>query len=126
MNELMVQSDTGILSPSPLGPNRRQKPRRSEAKPLYEGPNYLLVDGYNIIHAWEDLSTIARQNMDAAQQILMDIFSNYQAFRKREVILAFDAYKVLGGAGEVSRYHNINVVYTKEAETADAYIEKVT
>lgn len=99
---------------------------QKQNRPLDEGPEYLLVDGYNIIHGWEDLSAIARQSMDAARQLLMDILSNYQGFRRQEIILVFDAYKVPGNPGEISRYHNISVVYTKEAETADAYIEKVT
>lgn len=98
----------------------------SGERPVPEGPDYLLVDGYNIIHAWEDLSAVAQRNMDAARQVLMDILSNYQGFRQREIILVFDAYRVRGGIGKTERYHNINVVYTGEAETADAYIEKVT
>ena len=90
------------------------------------GPEYLLVDGYNIIFAWEELKAVAQDNLDAARQVLMDLLSNYQGFRRCEVILVFDAYKVPGSTREVSRYHNIHVVYTKEAETADAYIEKTT
>jgi len=90
------------------------------------GPEYLLVDGYNIIHAWDDLAALAREDLAAARKALMDILSNYQGFRKCEVILVFDAYRVSGGTGSVTRYHNIHVVYTKEAETADNYIEKVT
>ena len=90
------------------------------------GPEYLLVDGYNIIFAWEDLKAVARDSLDAARQLLMDLLSNYQGFRKCEVILVFDAYKVPRNTGEVVRYHNIYVVYTREAETADAYIEKAT
>ncbi len=84
------------------------------------------MDGYNIIFAWDELKDLAKDNLDAARQVLMDLLSNYQGFHKCEVILVFDAYKVPGGLGEVSRYHNIYVVYTKEAETADAYIEKAT
>lgn len=91
-----------------------------------EGPDYLLVDGYNIIHAWEDLREVSRQSMDAARQLLLDLLSGYRAFREREVIVVFDAYRVLGGERAVERYHNISVVYTKEAETADSYIEKAT
>lgn len=87
---------------------------------------YLLVDGYNIIFSWDELNKLANENMDAARQKLMDILSNYQGFRKIIIILVFDAYKVKGGIGEVQRYNNIDVVYTKEAETADQYIEKVT
>ncbi len=92
-------------------------------KPVKE---YLLVDGYNIIYSWDELSELAKDNMDAARYRLMDILCNYQGFRKCTVILVFDAYKVKGGLGSVQDYHNIHVVYTKEAETADQYIEKVT
>ena len=87
---------------------------------------YLLVDGYNIIFSWEELNELAKVNMDAARSKLMDILCNYQGFKKCILILVFDAYKVKGGPGEVFDYHNIHVVYTKEAETADEYIEKVT
>ena len=93
---------------------------------LPDGPEYLLVDGYNIIYAWEDLKEIARDNLDAARSRLIHMLCNYQGVRRCEVILVFDAYKVKGNPGTVERFHNINVVYTKEAETADMYIEKVT
>ncbi len=85
---------------------------------------YLLVDGYNIIFAWEELRELAETNIDGARGKLMDILSNYQGVKKCTVILVFDAYKLEGFPGEVQRYHNIYVVYTKEAETADQYIEK--
>ncbi|MEG2176201.1 MAG: TetM/TetW/TetO/TetS family tetracycline resistance ribosomal protection protein [Oscillibacter sp.] len=97
-----------------------------EILPQAFGPEYLLVDGYNILFAWEELSRIARENLDAARTLLCDLLCNYQGIKKCVVIVVFDAYKVPGGLGEVSRYHNIHVVYTKEAETADAYIEKAT
>ncbi len=93
--------------------------RKREAK-----EQYLLVDGYNIIFAWEELKDLARSNLEGARNRLMDILCNYQGYRKMQVILVFDAYKVEGGVGEVQKYHNIYVVYTKEAETADQYIEK--
>ncbi len=85
---------------------------------------YLLVDGYNIIFAWEDLRELSRESIDGARGRLMDILCNYQGFRHNTVILVFDAYKVKGNPGSVEKYHNIYVVYTKEAETADQYIEK--
>ncbi|RST84257.1 GTP-binding protein [Blautia sp. SG-772] len=85
---------------------------------------YLLVDGYNIIFAWEDLKKLAAANIDGAREKLMDILCNYQGFKKCTLILVFDAYKVKGNPGSVETYHNIHVVYTKEAETADQYIEK--
>ena len=82
------------------------------------------MDGYNIIFAWEELADLARTNIESARNKLMDILCDYQGFRQMTVILVFDAYRVEGGQGEVSRYNNIHVVYTKEAETADQYIEK--
>lgn len=85
---------------------------------------YLLVDGYNIIFAWEDLKELAAVNIDGAREKLMDILCNYQGFKKSTLIIVFDAYKVKGNPGSVETYHNIHVVYTKEAETADQYIEK--
>ena len=121
--------------------SRAQKPPEKSEQPEEEKPamrqtlsgpglsrreEYLLVDGYNIIFAWDELKTIAQKSMDTARQILMDILSNYQGYRGNHVILVFDAYKVPGNLGSVSRYHNIHVVYTKEAETADSYIEKTT
>ena len=87
---------------------------------------YLLVDGYNIIFAWDSLKELAQVNLDSARGRLMDILSNYQGYRRMHLILVFDAYKVKGNPGSTVRYHNIDVVYTKEAETADQYIEKVT
>ena len=86
--------------------------------------SYLLVDGYNIIFAWEDLHELAEVNIDSARDKLMDICSNYQGYEGCNLILVFDAYKVKGKPGSVQKYHNIHVVYTKEAETADQYIEK--
>ena len=86
---------------------------------------YLLVDGYNVIFAWEELKELAKVSIEAARDKLMDILCNYQGYKKCVLILVFDAYKVEGYALEVQKYHNIHVVYTKEAETADQYIEKV-
>ena len=85
---------------------------------------YLLVDGYNIIFAWEDLQELSKVNIEGARGKLMDILSNYQGYKKNTVIVVFDGYKVQGNVEEVMKYHNIYVVYTKEAETADQYIEK--
>jgi small GTP-binding protein len=87
---------------------------------------YLLVDGYNIIFAWEDLNELSKTNIDSARDKLVDIMCNYQGYTKKNVIVVFDAYKVHGGQGAAFDYHNIHVVYTKEAETADQYIEKFT
>lgn len=93
-------------------------------KPKEKKETYLLVDGYNIIFAWQDLKELAEINIEGARGKLMDILSNYQGYRKMNLIVVFDAYKVKGNPGDVQKYHNIDVVYTKEAETADAYIEK--
>ena len=94
--------------------------------PFTQLPEYLLVDGYNIIFAWDELKALAAESLAAARQSLADILSNYQGYRKCGVILVFDAYKVKGNPGSVEKYKNIHIVYTKEAETADAYIEKAT
>lgn len=95
----------------------RQKPDMQD--------EYLLVDGYNIIFSWDELKDLAEVNIESARNKLMDILCNYQGYKKCTLILVFDAYKVEGNIGEVLLYNNIHVVYTKEAETADQYIEKV-
>lgn len=89
-------------------------------------PVYLLVDGYNIIFAWDELKDMAKENLESARRMLMDLLCNYQGFKKCQVILVFDAYKVKGNPGSVEHWNNIHVVYTKEAETADTYIERAT
>ena len=89
-----------------------------------QGNEYLLVDGYNIIFSWADLKELAEANLEAARGKLQDILCNYQGYRNNTVILVFDAYRVEGNRGSISRYRNIHVVYTREAETADQYIEK--
>ena len=86
---------------------------------------YLLVDGYNVIFAWEDLKELAKVNIEGARHKLMDVLCNYQGYRGCQVILVYDAYQVEGEHLEIMKYNNIHVVYTKEAETADQYIEKV-
>lgn len=109
----------------------RWKKSKSESAPVVRNykpakikDKYLLVDGYNIIHAWESLKELAKSNLDGARGRLLDILCDYQAIRKIELIVVFDAYKVKGHDTEYTDYHNIHVVYTKEAETADRYIEK--
>ena len=104
-----------VHSSTPATRYRAGKPRQEE---------YLLVDGYNIIFSWEELNELAKENIHAACDKLMDILSNYQGYRKCTLILVFDAYKVEGHVEEIIPYHNIYVVYTKEAEIADQYIEK--
>lgn len=115
---------------SKRNPNRNSSVRSSETentrkeKKRESLKEYLLVDGYNIIFAWEDLNELSKINIESARNKLMDRLSNYQGYKKMTLILVFDAYKVKGNPGSVMKYHNIYVVYTKEAETADQYIEK--
>lgn len=111
------------MSPEPRSVTGVPEKRKHKKEETVQ--EYLLVDGYNVIFAWEDLKELAKVNIEAARNKLMDILCNYQGFRKCAVILVFDAYKVDGFALEIQKYHNIHVVYTKEAETADQYIEKV-
>lgn len=98
---------------------------QKHAKAPKKKEQYLLVDGYNIIFAWEELKSLSEVNLEAARGKLMDIMCNYQGYKQMNLILVFDAYKVQGNVGEMFDYHNIHVVYTKEAETADQYIEKL-
>ena len=100
--------------------------KKFKASPIPKGPEYLLVDGYNIIFAWDELKKAAEENLDLARSMLINMLCNYQGFRQCILILVFDAYKVKGSVGEVEKVNNITVVYTKEAETADTYIEKAT
>ncbi len=104
----------------PAPPVKRTVPSRSQ------GPEYLLVDGYNVIFAWDELKAVAADSLEGARHLLMDLLCNYQGYSKCVLILVFDAYKVKGNPGSVEHYRNIHVVYTKEAETADAYIERAT
>lgn len=95
--------------------------------PFYKPvPECLLVDGYNVIHAWSELKEIAQDNLDAARSRLIDIMCNYQGYKKCILILVFDAYKVKDNLGTTEKYHNIYIAYTKEAQTADMYIERAT
>lgn len=107
-----------LFRPAPV------KPAEYHFEP--SGPEYLLVDGYNLIFAWDELKKLAADNLEGARQALADLLCNYRGFHDCQVILVFDAYKVPHGTGEVSRYHNLYIVYTREAETADMYIEKTT
>lgn len=100
--------------------------KKYKSKDIKTGAEYLLVDGYNIIFAWDNLKKLAEDNLDLARNTLINIMGNYQGFKKCHLIIVFDAYKVKGNTGEVEKIHNIDVVYTKEAETADTYIERVT
>ncbi len=101
-----------------------KKEKEYQYRPNEKKDQYLLVDGYNLIFATEELNELSKISLEAARDKLMDILSNYQGYKKCTLILVFDAYKVKGNPGEVQKYNNIYVVYTKEAETADMYIEK--
>ena len=106
---------------------KQPKPQRYiKPKAQLSGKTYLLVDGYNIIFAWDDLKKAAEDSLDLARELLINRLCNYCGYAQCELILVFDAYKVKGGIGSVEKVNNINVVYTKEAETADSYIERVT
>ena len=105
-------------------PEKKEKPYKAKERP--KGPLYLLVDGYNIIFAWEELNKIAQENLDLARSELINILCNYQGYNRCELIVVFDAYKVKGNKGEIEHHGGITAVYTKEAETADMYIEKAT
>ena len=118
--------ERSAFRPQPRPARTSLDDKKYSIKAQDRGPEYLLVDGYNIVFAWDELKAAAKENLDAARQMLMDILSNYQGFKKNVVILVFDAYKVPRSVQDVTRYHNIYVVYTKEAETADAYIERAT
>ncbi|MDE6261068.1 MAG: NYN domain-containing protein, partial [Oscillospiraceae bacterium] len=102
------------------------KPKPWKGLKVRDGDDYLLVDGYNIIHAWDGLRSVAREDLDGARQRLIDRLRNYQGWKKCKVIVVFDAYKVKGNPGSIERAGGVYVVYTKEAETADMYIEKTT
>lgn len=102
------------------------KKYKSSRPARYDGTEYLLVDGYNVIFAWDSLKELSKDNVEGARNALINILCNYQGYKKCEVILVFDAYKVKGSSREVEKVNNINIVYTKEAETADMYIEKVS
>lgn len=127
----IFESTYGPIRKRALPPERvvrdyeKKKPPKPQKTKAYL-PEYLLVDGYNIIFAWDDLRKIAEDNLNLARKLLTDLLCNYQGYRDCGVILVFDAYKVAGGRGAVEKHGGIHVVYTKEAETADAYIERVT
>ncbi len=102
-------------------PANRPATESVSIRPLKQ--KYIIVDGYNILFAWDELATLAREDLEAARRRLQDILSNYAGFTKCRLVLVFDGYKVKGNLGEKTQYHNIQVVYTREGETGDAYIE---
>ena len=107
-------------------PKRTENNKPYKGSPQPQGPEYVLVDGYNIIFAWDELKKLAVGSLDMARSRLIDILRNYQGYRKCPVIVVFDAYKVKNNPGSIERFGDLSVVYTKEAETADMYIERVT
>ena len=110
----------------PVQKSAAPKPKPWKGLKARNGEDYLLVDGYNIIHAWDDLRAAAREDLDGARSRLIDRLRNYQGWKKCNVIVVFDAYRVKGNPGSVEKAGDVFVVYTKEAETADMYIEKTT
>ena len=111
---------------SAMHTEHKKEPKPYKGTPVPAGPEYLLVDGYNIVFAWDRLKKLAEESLDLARTELINILCNFQGFRRCELIVVFDAYKVRGNKGEVEQVGGISVVYTKEAETADMYIEKAT
>ena len=107
-------------------PKRTESSKPHKSPPKKAGPEYLLVDGYNIIFAWEDLKKLSEESLDLARSQLINRLRNYQGYLNSPVIIVFDAYKVKDGVGSIEHYGGLSVVYTKEAETADMYIEKTT
>lgn len=125
-NVYYSQEERKTLRPASAPKNPGDPKYQKEPKPVKKQEEYLLVDGYNIIFSWEELNELAKDSLDGARMKLMEELCNYQGYTKQHVIVVFDAYKVKGNPGSVEKYHNIHVVFTKEAETADMYIEKVT
>lgn len=117
----------GEIKQRDIRPNRvNARMEKEDRYAFMDVPEYLLVDGYNIVHAWDDLRDVAWENMDLARQMLLDQVCAYQSVRKCHCIVVFDAYRVERNVEDVMQYHNIHVVYTKQAETADTYIERAT
>jgi predicted RNA-binding protein with PIN domain len=124
-NDYDADRQTGTNIRTTIGANTGDSKYTKRVKVTEKRESYLLVDGYNVIFAWEELNELSKVNLEAARGKLMDIMCNYQGYKQMNLILVFDAYKVRGNLGEMFDYHNIHVVYTKEAETADQYIEKL-
>ena len=123
-NSFSYKGKSGALRDKQRSGIKKTESQLAEYKGTKEKENFLLIDGYNVVHAWPELRELASENINAAAGRLMDIVSNYQAISGYKTILVFDAYKVKGHSEEVLDYHNIKVVYTKTAETADHYIER--
>ena len=125
--EAIFERAYGPVKPHAFRPVQKSAaPKPWKGLKTRDGDDYLLVDGYNIIHAWDDLRAAAREDLDGARTRLIDRLRNYQGWKKCRVIVVFDAYRVKGNPGSVEKAGDVFVVYTKEAETADMYIEKTT
>ena len=120
------ESGDVIYNPSVKSVMKERTVLKLKPAPIFDGKEYLLVDGYNIIFAWDELKKDARESLDFARNQLINRLCNYQGYAGVEIILVFDAYKVKKNPGSVEKHRNISVVYTKEAETADTYIERVS
>ncbi len=119
--------ERGAFRPQPKPARTSLDDRKYSIQAQKQGPEYLLVDGYNIIFAWDELKAVARDNLDAARQMLMEVLSNYQGFKQNvRSFWCSTPTRCPGSVQDVTKYHNIYVVYTKEAETADTYIERAT
>ena len=125
-NVYYSQEERKVIRTQSDAENKGDPKYQKKRAPQKAKKEYLLVDGYNMIFCWKELNELAKTSLDAARMKLMDLLCNYQGYEQIEVIVVFDAYKVKGNPGSVEKYHNIHVVFTKEAETADMYIEKVT
>lgn len=126
--ERFIAKNYGVPEPKPSIPKRviLSDAEKRKTAPAQVKKEYLLVDGYNIIFAWDELKALAKINIDAAREALIEILANYQGYRRCHVIAVFDAYKVKGGERHFEKHENVDVVFTKEAETADTYIERVS
>lgn len=124
-----IKNHRHSVNPTYFGETKKPEQAKkyvSKKQPKYDGEEYLLVDGYNVIFSWDNLRELSKTSIDGARDMLTNILCNYQGYKKCNVILVFDAYKVKGNTREIERVNNIDIVYTKEAETADMYIEKVS
>ncbi len=123
--EAIMEREFGPVKRPVYTPPKEEKTENPELYSEITRKKWFIVDGYNVIFAWDDLAAIAEKDIDAARNTLCDILSNYSSFTKYNVVLVFDAYKVSGGTGKRYEKNGISICYTKENETADMYIEKL-
>ena len=122
--EEIMRREFGEIRRPQYSANRSAAPQRKDEDWVVK-KDYLIVDGYNLIFAWEDLAELTKTDLDAARQQLLDRLANYRAYRGCELVVVFDGYKVKGNKGTKEQYHDMNIVYTMENETGDMYIEKL-